>query len=236
MFQVLVDYAPDFLSGTGLTVFLTISSMSIALTLALPIALARSARHRVVRILASVYVDFFRGTPLLLQLFYLYFVLPYVGIRMPALVAGIAGLSLNYAAYLSEVYRATIDAVDRGQREAAFALGMSESLAFRRVVLPQALRIAVPPIGNYLIAMFKDTALVAVIAVKELLFTAQGLANTTYQYLEVFTIVFIIYFAISYPASVLVKRLERRLAKRTVRPSGSLTDPVQRPDLAAVHQ
>jgi len=214
MFEVLSDYWPDFAKGAALTVFITFSAMTMALLLGLVIALMRAAPNRLVRFGAAAYVDFFRGTPLLLQLFYIYFVVPYVGVRVPALTAGIIGLGLNYAAYLSEVYRATIDAIDPGQTEAAHAVGMSSAMTMRRIVLPQAFRIAVPPIGNYLIAMFKDTALVAVISVKELLFTAESLANTTYRYLEIFTIAFVIYFAISYPASLGVQALERRLRRR----------------------
>jgi polar amino acid transport system permease protein len=214
MVDVLRQYWPDLLKGAGVTILLTFSAMALALVLGLVLALLRAAPSRLVRLGVAVYVDFFRGTPLLLQLFYLYFVLPYAGIRLPALTAGILGLGLNYAAYLSEVYRAAIEAIDHGQKEAAYALGMSEATSMRRIILPQALRIAVPPIGNYFIAMFKDTALVAVISVRDLLFTAEDLANQTYQYLEIFTIVFIIYFAISYPASLGVKYLERRMIRR----------------------
>lgn len=231
MLDVLSDYWRDFLEGSALTVLITFVSMGLALVLGMVIALARAAPSRIVRFGAAAYVDFFRGTPLLLQLFYLYFVLPYIGIRVPALTAGIIGLGLNYAAYLSEVYRATINAVDVGQPEAARALGMSEALTMRRIILPQALRIAVPPIGNYFIAMFKDTALVAVISVKELLFTAESLANTTYRYVEIFTIAFVIYFVLSYPASVFVQRLEKRL-KRRVRIDAGAGD---LPDLVRAH-
>jgi ectoine/hydroxyectoine ABC transporter permease protein EhuD len=231
MLDVIRQYWPDLAKGAGITVLLTFSAMALALLLGLLIALMRAAPSRVMRLGAAVYVDFFRGTPLLLQLFYLYFVLPYAGIRLPALAAGILGLGLNYAAYLSEVYRAAIAAVDHGQREAADALGMSAVTAMRRIILPQAFRIAVPPIGNYFIAMFKDTALVAVISVRDLLFTAEDLANQTYQYLEIFTIVFVVYFAISYPASLFVQRLERRLVRRVrVEPQASET-----PDLVRAH-
>jgi polar amino acid transport system permease protein len=161
----------------------------------------------------AIYVDFIRGTPLLLQLFYIYYVLPYVGIYIPALMAGILGLSLNYAAYLSEVYRSAISAIGKGQVEAARSLGMRPTPIFVLVILPQALRIAVPPIGNYFIAMFKDTALVAVISVNELMFTADQIASTTYKYLEVYTAAFVIYFIVSYPASMLILKIEDRMKR-----------------------
>ena len=174
------DYGLRLLQGAGLTIGLTVASMAIALVPGLGLAVLSSVRLWPVRAAARIYVDFFRGTPLLLQLFFIYFVLPELGVYLHPIVAGIAALSLNYAAYLSEVYRATIDAVDRGQWEAASALGMSSPLLFRRIVLPQALRIAVPPLGNYFIAMFKDTALVSTITVPELMFTVDSLASTTY--------------------------------------------------------
>jgi His/Glu/Gln/Arg/opine family amino acid ABC transporter permease subunit len=188
--------------------------MSIALVLGLLVALARSSPVAPLRWFAGGYVDLLRGTPLLLQLFYIYFVLPYIGVRLPAIPAGIVGLSLNYAAYLSEVYRAAIGAIDPGQSEASRALGMSSQLAFRRIIAPQAFRVALPPIGNYFIAMFKDTALVAIISVEELMFTAEQLGATTYKYLEIFTATFLIYLVISYPASLAVQALERRMRRR----------------------
>ena len=208
------DYGLRLLQGAGLTIGLTVASMAIALVLGLGLAILSSVRLWPVRAAARIYVDFFRGTPLLLQLFFIYFVLPELGVYLHPIVAGIAALSLNYAAYLSEVYRATIDAVDRGQWEAASALGMSSPLLFRRIVLPQALRIAVPPLGNYFIAMFKDTALVSTITVPELMFTVDSLASTTYQYLPLYTAAFVLYFAISYPASILVRWIERRITRR----------------------
>lgn len=214
MISVFQDHWLQLLEGAVLTIFLTIVSMLIASILGLGIAVLSSAPLWPVRLIARSYVDFFRGTPLILQVFFIYFVLPQLGVYFSPITAGILGLSLNYAAYLSEVFRATIDAVDRGQWEAGAALGMSRLLLFRRVILPQAFKIAVPPVGNYFIAMFKDTALVSTITVHELMFTVDSLASTTYQYLPLYTAAFIIYFAISYPASLLVRWIERRLTRR----------------------
>ncbi len=212
--HAITEFGPALLRGTALTVELTLLSMALAMVLGLFIALARSSHILPLRWAARAYVDLFRGTPLLLQLFYLYFVLPELGLRLSPFAAGVAGLTLNYAAFLSEVYRATIGAVDHGQREAAAALGMPTRLAFRRIIFPQAFRIAVPPLGNYLISMFKDTALVSTITVQELLFQTQSLASTTYRYLPLYTMAFVIYFIISYPAGMLVSYLERRLSRR----------------------
>ena len=152
-----------------------------------------------------------RGTPCLLQLFYIYFVLPAFGIRFDPFMAGVIGLSVNYSAYLSEVYRAGIIAVPRGQLEAAHALGMSRAKMMRLIILPQAIRVVVPPLGNYFISLFKDTSLVSIVTVKELMFTGQIIAATNFQYFTIFTIIGIIYLSLSYPGSLFVSYLERRM-------------------------
>ena len=206
-------FLPALLWGAWATVWITMVSMTIALILGLLIALARLSHNRAIRWSAAAYVDFMRGTPLLLQLFYIYYVLPYIGLKMPALVAGILGLSLNYAAYLSEVYRTSILSVPKGQVEAARTVGLRPFQILAHVVMPQAFRVAVPPLGNYFISMFKDTALVAIISVKELMFTADQLASTTYQYVAIYTLAFVLYFSISYPASLFVLKLERRMSR-----------------------
>ena len=147
----------------------------------------------------------------MLQLFYIYFVLPALGVNIPPFGAGVVALTVNYAAYLSEVYRAGIQAVSRGQVEAALALGMSRTLRMRLVILPQAIRIVVPPLGNYFISLFKDTALASTITVKELIFSGQIIAATNFQYFTIFTIAGAIYLALSYPGSLGVQFLERRM-------------------------
>jgi len=175
------------------------------------IALMRISHSRALRIISTVYVEVIRGTPCLLQLFYIYFVLPAFGIRLDPFPAGVAGLSVNYSAYLSEVYRAGIIAVPHGQIEASHALGMSRALMMRLIILPQAIRVVVPPLGNYFISLFKDTSLVSIVTVKELMFTGQIIAATNFQYFTIFTIIGIIYFSLSYPSSLFVGYLERRM-------------------------
>jgi ABC-type amino acid transport system permease subunit len=155
------------------------------------------------------YVDFMRATPLLLQLIYIYFVLPTFGIRPDPFVAGVVGLSLNYTAYLSEVYRSGIQAIPRGQLDAAAALGMRPSLTMRRIVLPQAIRIVIPPLGNYFVALFKDTSLVSALTLQELLFSGQIIISRTYDYFTIYTMVFFFYFLVSYPALIFVRHLEK---------------------------
>jgi len=203
-------WAPDLWAGVQLTVFLTCGSMAIALVLGLLLALARISPSRALRLPTVLFVEVIRGSPLLLQLFYIYYVLPLIGIRLTPIQAGLAGLSINYGAYLSEVFRAGIAAVDRGQWEAADALGLGRGWTMRLVVLPQAVRIVVPPVGNYFVSLFKDTALVSTISIAELMFRGQLIAADTFKYMRIYTVVFGIYLAISIPASLAVRYLERR--------------------------
>jgi polar amino acid transport system permease protein len=207
----LVAWAPDLWHATQITVFLTIASMAVALVVGLALALARISQSRWLRLPATAFVELIRGTPLILQLFYIFYVFPFFHIRLEKMEAGILGLALNYGAYLSEVFRAGIAAIDHGQWEAAGAVGLRRSQTLRLVILPQAMRIVVPPVGNYFISLFKDTALVSTISIAELVFTGQLIAADTFRYLQVYSIIFVIYLVISYPASLGVRALERHL-------------------------
>jgi polar amino acid transport system permease protein len=210
-FSGAAEYLPDLLRGALISIELTLTVMALSLVFGLIVALARLTRLRAIRAVATFYIEVIRGTPALLQLFYIYFVLPAFGIKFPPFTAGVIGLTINYSAYLSEVYRAGIQAVAKGQLEAAQALGMSRTLMMRLIILPQAIRIIVPPLGNYFISLFKDTALASLITVKELIFTGQIIASTNFQYFAIFTIIGAIYLAISYPGSLGVQYLERRM-------------------------
>jgi ectoine/hydroxyectoine ABC transporter permease protein EhuD len=212
MIENLREWSGPLLNGTFLTIFLTFTSFAVGLSLGLVLALARLNKQRWYFYWpAQAFVEVIRGTPLIVQLFYLFFVLPFVGITMSPITTGILGLGVNYGAYMSEVYRGGIEAVDRGQWEAAHALAMPNSLIMRAVVLPQAFRVIIPPMGNYFVSLFKDTAIVATISITELLFTARLIASQTFQYLQIYTVVLVIYFVISYPASRAVAWLERRM-------------------------
>lgn len=211
-FDRVSEWLPSLWAGVQLTVSLTFASMAFALVVGLFLALAQfDARKKYFSWPARAFVELIRGTPLLLQLFYIYYVFPFFGLRLDPIVAGVIGLGINTGAYLSEVFRSGIDAVDKGQWEAADALGMPTRLTLRHVVLPQAFRIVIPPVGNYFISLFKDTALVSTISVSELLFSGQLLAAQTFRYIEIYSIIFVIYLAISYPASLGVRWIERRL-------------------------
>ncbi len=213
----LFTWSPQLWAGVQVTILLTFISMALALVIGLLLALAQlNPSRRVLVWFAYAFVELIRGSPLLLQLFYIFYVFPFFGLRLSTFTAGVLGLAINYGAYLSEVFRAGIEAVDNGQWEAARSLGMPMWVIMAKVVLPQALRIIIPPVGNYFISLFKDTALVSTISIAELLFTGQLLAAETFKYLEIYSFIFTIYILISYPASLGVKWLERRL--RIVRP------------------
>lgn len=196
------------LLGLQVTVELTLVVIVISLIAAIPIALARRSRLWIIRYPVHAYVEIIRSTPLLLQLIYIYYVLPVIGIKLNPFFAGVAGLSIHYIAYISEVYRTGIEAVPDGQIQAARAIGMSKFQINRKVVLPQAVRMVIPALGNYFVSLFKDTALTSVISVNELLFRGQIIGARTYQYFTIFTVTFFLYLVVGYPATQLVHYLE----------------------------
>jgi polar amino acid transport system substrate-binding protein len=204
-------YLPLLLRGAVTTVELSVLAMALAVVAGLVIVLLRLYGPGPVRWLAQVYVEVIRGTPLLIQLFLIYYGLPELGIRLNPFLAGILGLGLNYAASESENYRAGIQSIPHGQTEAAFALGMGRWQTLRHVVLPQALRVVIPPVTNDFIAMFKDSSIVSVITMVELTKVYGMLATSTYDYIGLGLMTAAIYFALSYPASIFANWLERKL-------------------------
>ena len=204
-------YLPLLLRGAVTTVQLSVLGMALAMVTGLLIVLVRLYAVAPFRWLAQAYVEFIRGTPLLIQLFLIYYGLPELGIRLNPFLAGVIGLGLNYAANEAENYRAGIQAIPPGQMEAALALGMNRGQALRHVVLPQALRLVIPPVTNDFIAMFKDSSIVSVITMVELTKVYGMLAMSTYDYIGLGLMTAGIYFALSYPASLLAGRLERKL-------------------------
>jgi His/Glu/Gln/Arg/opine family amino acid ABC transporter permease subunit len=207
--QVAVENIGPLLGGLLITVELTLVVITLSLVCALAVALAGMSRFAPLRWVVKAYVEVIRGTPLLLQLIYVYYVLPEIGIRLDAFTAGVLALTLNYSAYISEVYRSGIQAIAKGQHDAAAALGMTHALAMRRIILPQAIRIVVPALGNYFIGLFKDTALCSAVSIQELVFTAQVHAALNFQYFTLYTVVAAMYFLVSFPAARLVNYLER---------------------------
>ena len=214
--EVAVEAFGPIMAGLLITIELTFVVIALSLVFALLVALAGRSRIAPLRWLVRAYIEVIRGTPLILQLIYIYYVLPELGIRLDAFSAGVIGLTLNYSAYLSEVYRGGIEAVPRGQYDAAAALGMRQGTAMRLIILPQAIRIIIPTLGNYFIALFKDTALCSVVSIQEVVFTAQIIAARNFQYFTLYTLVGTLYFIVSFPAARLVGVLER-FSKREYR-------------------
>ncbi len=207
---------PVLQSGLAVTLMVTLVSMPVAMLIGLLIAVIRSSKSRVAKLLRPiviVYVEVMRGLPLILILFLLYFALPAFGLRISssATIVGIVGLSMNLSAYLSEVFRAALLSVDPGQSEAALSLGMSPRRTFVKVIFPQAIRVAVPTLGGYFIALLKDSSLLGFISVEELTRTGVNLVSVTFRAGEVYLIVGAMYLVCSIGSSLLIKALERRL-------------------------
>ena len=207
----IATFFPSLMRGAAITIFISVTSMMLAIILGLAITVVRLYGRPPFSTLATAYIEIYRGTPLLIQLYILYYGLPNIGISLNPLLAAFLGLGMNYAAYEAEIYRAGINSVPKGQTEAAVSLGMTQSLAVRRIVLPQALRISLPGITNDFIALFKDSSLVSVIAMVELTKTYTILAATTLRFFELGLVVAILYFAMSYPLSLLARKLEDKL-------------------------
>jgi polar amino acid transport system permease protein len=207
------EWAGFILGGAGITILVCVASIALATGLAIVGALARLSRNTVVYALASFYVSLVRGTPLLVQIFFIYFALPQVGIIIDPIPAGILALGFNYGAYMTEIFRAGIQAVPRGQREAAEALGLPERLIMRRIVLPQATRIVIPAIGNDFISMIKDSALLSAITVQEVLNRASVAGRPTLHTLQAFLIAALIYWVLTIIFSLGQERLEKRMAR-----------------------
>lgn len=202
------EVLPTLLTGLKVTLLATVCGFAFALAVGLLWAVLRRSGNPVVRRSTHWLVEFVRSTPLLVQLYFVFYVFPEIGVVLSPLVAGVLGLGLHYSAYTAEVYRSGIDAVPRGQWEAATALGLGRGQTFWRIVLPQAIPPIVPALGNRLIAIFKDTPLLAVITVTELLQQAKLLGAESFRYLEPLTLVGAIFLVLSLASSRLVRRAE----------------------------
>lgn len=217
-FGAVVPYLPDLLAGIRVTLIIAFSSFVLGSALGLVLAGLRISRSRIARIASTAYTDFFNSTPILVQLFWLYYLLPQAfGIRLTDLTVLIAAITLNVSAVLGENFRAGLLSVDAGQRDASSVLGLSRITTIGEIVMPQALRIALPLMGNTSIGLLKDTSVATFIGTNDLMNSARDVAINTYRPIEIFTLVAVIYFALTYPLSLLTSYLERRGAwTRTV--------------------
>jgi polar amino acid transport system substrate-binding protein len=211
---------PLLLRSAGMTILLSVASFPLAILIGLAVAVGRLHGPAWLRPFLSGYVELLRGTPLMLQLYALFFLLPKVGLALPAIVAAILGLAMNYSAYESEIYRAGLKAVPAGQFEAALALGMTKWQSLRHVLVPQAVRIVMPPVTSDFIALFKDTSVCSAITVIELTKRYSVLALSTGRIAELAIVTALLYLAMSWPLSLLSRWFERRLERRSERAPG----------------
>ena len=204
---------PTLLQGLQITLLATVLGVVVAAVLGLVFALLRRSPSRAVTRTTGFVVEFIRGTPLLVQLYFIFYVLPDIGLRLPALAAGVLGMGLHYAAYFAEVYRGGIESVPRGQWEAARATNLTARQTWVHVVLPQAMPPMIPAMANYVLAMFKETPLLSAITVMELMGQARSVANSTYRYVEPITLVGVCFLIVSIISVVGLRWLERRFGR-----------------------
>jgi polar amino acid transport system permease protein len=208
-----LEYLPILLQGVRLTILVTLGSLVLSTLLGLVWALMRVSGIRFLSLASEGIVNFIRGIPIIVQLFYIYFVMPEFGVTLTALQAAIIGLGIAYSAYQAENFRAGIEAIDQGQIEAAQTIGMGWALTMRRVILPQAVRIVLPPYGNTMIMMLKDSSQASTITVAELALQGKLIASSTFKNTEVFSMVAILYLTMSIPLIIFVGWLERRFGR-----------------------
>ena len=209
-----VEFMPILLMGVKLTILVTLGSLVVSTALGLIWALMRVSGIRLLSAISRGIINVIRGIPIIVQLFYIYFVLPDFGITLSALQAAIIGLGIAYSAYQSENFRAGIEAIDHGQVEAAQSIGMGWGLMMRRVILPQAVRIVLPPYGNTMIMMLKDSSQASTITVAELALQGKLIASATFQNSTVFTLVALLYLTMSIPLILLVGWLEKHFGRK----------------------
>ena len=208
------EFFPILMSGVVLTIVVTIGSLLLSTVLGLVWAMMRVSGIRVLSLLSASLINVIRGIPIIVLLFYLYFVMPDLGVTLSALQAAILGLGIAYSAYQAENFRAGIEAIDHGQVEAAQSIGMGWVLMMRRVILPQAVRIVLPPYGNTMIMMLKDSSQASTITVAELALQGKLIASATFQNSTVFTLVALLYLTMSIPLILAVGWLEKRFGRK----------------------
>jgi His/Glu/Gln/Arg/opine family amino acid ABC transporter permease subunit len=214
-FKVIATYLPDLWQGVLVTIGFTFGGLLLGLLIGICAAVMGLSRLRVLHWLVRAYVDFIRGTPLLLQLFILYYALPPLGLKMSATTAGILGLGINAGAYLAEIFRAGFEAVPRAHVQAARSLGMSYTQTLIRIELPQAAQLVLPPLANEMISLVKSTSLISTISIAELLRSGQIAVSVTFAPLEIYTVVALFYLAINLSLASLVRWLEQRKGSGT---------------------
>ena len=213
--DLMINSLPLLIVGAGITIQITAISVGLGLIIGMFVGIARICNVKVLRALATVYIDFLRGTPLLVQIFLIYFALPMVvGQRVAPFIAAITACGINSGAYIAEIFRAGIQAIDEGQMEAGRSLGMSWVQTMRNIIVPQTFKNVIPPLGNEFIALLKDSSLVSVIGFEELTRRGQLIIARTYGSLEIWITVALIYLVMTLTISRLVSYMEKRLATK----------------------
>jgi His/Glu/Gln/Arg/opine family amino acid ABC transporter permease subunit len=221
VFALASEWAPELLVAAGQTLRMTVFAYLLGAVAGLLIAFGGMSRRRGVVMICRVYIEFIRGTPTLTQLFLIYFGLASVNIVIPGFEAAVIALGMHYAAYMAEIYRSGIASVDRGQREAAQAIGMTRGQTMRSVILPQSVRVVLPPMANSAISLLKDTSVASLIAAPELMMRANDITSEYYMPMQVYLITGVMYFVMAYPLSLGARHLERLTGKSR----GIATDP-----------
>jgi polar amino acid transport system permease protein len=212
-FDIIVEYLPFLLKGALLTIGISLLSIALGSIFGLGVGLARMSNSRLLRLSFSGYINFFRGTPLYVQILMVHFgLVPLIYGETNAIMAAVAALSLNTAAYTAEIFRAGIQSIDKGQSEAAISLGMTKFQAMRHIILPQAIRRMIPPFGNEFIVLVKDSSLIAIIAAPEIMYWSNAMRGQYYRVWEPYLTAAVIYFILTYSLNKLLMYIEKRVS------------------------
>lgn len=210
-FSFLSEYKLFFIDGLKYTIMLAFFTVIIGSIFGLLLSLMRLSKNRLLKFIGSAYVEFIRGTPLILQLYIIFYGLPFLGVVLPGFSAGIIALSMNSAAYISEIVRAGIQSVDKGQMEAARSIGMKKPMAMRYIIIPQAIKTILPALGNEFITVIKESSIVSVIGIHDLMYNADTVRGNTFRVFEPLIIAALMYFALTFGLSKILAMFERRM-------------------------
>lgn len=211
-FSLVVDYIPFLVKAAGLTFVLSVISIVLGLVLGLIVALMKISKVRPLVLIADFYLWLIRGTPLLVQLFLVYFGLPQLGVEISPFLSAVIALGVNAGAYIAEIYRGGIQSVPKGQIEAAEALGMKYPKIMRKIILPQAIRVSIPSLGNQAIIMLKDSSLASLVTVSELMMVSQRYASTNYAFIEFYIVAAVFYLVMTTIFTTILNRVEKKMS------------------------
>ncbi len=212
VFELLGKYYKFFLNGTGVTLFVSFFGVILGVVIGIVLALMKLSKNKVLHYFSKGYIDFVRGTPLLVQIYIVYYGLDKIGISLPDIWAAILAVSLNSSAYVAEIIRAGVQSIDKGQMEAARSLGMPHSTAMRFIIIPQAIKNILPALGNEFIILIKESAIISIIGVHDLMYNTDTVRGISFRPFSPLIITALIYFVITYTMSKLVNSVERRLS------------------------